>query len=225
MGACLASVKVLGVGSLGLLSSSLVYQCWQTIPGLISALSNAPLKSKAELSKTKDKVITTRLTNAVLGGVSCVLFGLAYVYSPNSEKHPYLLYAGLIGPLSLASLYQYNFSKADDVEEPAQPAPQNDKPQQKPEVTQAEPDDISRSYIHVSEDESSAISTPTTTVPNSPQLVVDDKIDEEVNQALIKKEFMLDLENIGYSFKVGSVVSGFGFLLSVIGIVGDYYML
>jgi autophagy-related protein 33 len=192
---------------------------------LINSLSNVPLKSEAELVKTKEKVITSRFGNAVVGGVSCVLFGLAYIYSPSTERHPYLLYAGLIGPLSLASLYQFNFSKPADVEKPEQPAPQNDKPQQKPEVTQAEPDDISGSYIHVSEDESSAISTPTTTVPNSPQLVVDDRIDDEVNQALIKKECVMDLENIAYSFKVGSIVSGFGFLLSVVGIVGDYYML
>ncbi|WLF79461.1 hypothetical protein PVL30_003216 [Lodderomyces elongisporus] len=108
-GTCINTIKLLGFGSLGLLTSSIIYQSIQNIPQLIHQLNSIYQFNVAQLnqqiSKTKAFVFGTRIVNGLLTGFSTLFFSLAFKYSVVDEKHPYLLYAAIGAPLSLIGLY------------------------------------------------------------------------------------------------------------------------
>ena len=91
-------------------------------------------------------------------------------------------------------------------------------------------DDLTKSYIHVSDEESS-VSTPSSSAPGSPQttasatkdLEQELSIEEEVEQALRKKEHVHDLRSIAAAQVYGGGVAFVGFALGLIGLVGDIY--
>lgn len=238
--AFVGAIKIIGVGSLGLLSGSLIYQSLETIPQWISQINKYSYDDGFinRLISIKLDVNTNRIINIVLGGLSSCLFGLSYISSSIHEKHPYLLYLSLIGPLTLGTLYYYNFNNFQKISSKLALEQENSKfekqavkseqDSQKLDPDLLVSDDLGKSYIHVSEDESTT-STPSISSPSSPKIsdggyTEDLKIDQEINQTLIKREFINDLQNMEASYYIGSSISGLGFLLSLVGIVGDYYM-
>lgn len=95
---------------------------------------------------------------------------------------------------------------------------------EKPEV-----DNLGLSYIHVSED--SSTSTPTASVPGSPLPAAataassSSLVEEEVDYALNKKAYVLDLEVLKRSNTIAAGVAATGLFIGTIGIVGEqlYY--
>ncbi|EGV62165.1 hypothetical protein CANTEDRAFT_95056, partial [Yamadazyma tenuis ATCC 10573] len=103
-GTCVNSIKIIGVGSLGLLSGSLAYQSIKLIPQLIEEVSSSVSNA------TYSNIRLGKFISRVLVGLSTTCFYLAYKYSPGNEKHPYLLYALVGGILS----YGYTFTTRPD---------------------------------------------------------------------------------------------------------------
>lgn len=260
MGYCIASVKIIGVGSLGLLSASLTYKSMQTIPLLISDLSKNIYSSspssasiKSYVNKVEELIVRSRFVNLVLGSVSSAMLALAFKSSPPGAKHPYLIYAALGAPLTIAGLYYkaYKYEQkllGREIERLAIPATEEakaiaDEEISKDEVEKEEDDvvnvasdteSLGKSYVHVSDEESSSstTSTPTSTAANSPKISAKPdteqpsfSIEDEVESALAKKEFINDLENIKSSYIIGTAISGTTFLISLVGLIGDYYLL
>lgn len=108
------------------------------------------------------------------------------------------------------------------------------------EKSDDEAESLGKSYIHVSD--SSSNSTPNSTTPSSPKsaqhpeaetpqlLSISEAtkeltIEEEVENALFKKEFISDLQKVKSGYLVGSSITGLGFLMVVVGIIGDTYFL
>lgn len=96
---------------------------------------------------------------------------------------------------------------------------------------------LGKSYIHVSDEESSSnTSTPNSSAPSSPkqqssETVSIDKLDkelsieEEVENALYKKEYINDLLKVKSGYLIGSTITGLGFFMVVVGIIGDSFFL
>lgn len=89
---------------------------------------------------------------------------------------------------------------------------------------------LGKSYIHVSDSLSSS-STPSTTSPNSPQQQATDihpttsAIEQEVEEALSKKEYINNLETVKKSYKTAFTISSAAFVVSAIGLVGDFFFI
>ncbi|KAI3404479.1 hypothetical protein KGF56_002671 [Candida oxycetoniae] len=106
---CISTIKLLGLGSLGLLTTSIIYQSIQNIPQLIDGINSIYQLNLSTLNhqilKTKQYILGSRIINGVLTGLSTLFFSLAFKYSAVDEKHPYLIYAAIGAPLSLFGLY------------------------------------------------------------------------------------------------------------------------
>lgn len=246
MGTCVTVIKLIGFSSLGLLSGSLTYLSIQAIPDLITQLNNQVSVSAASATSILDSIAqnltVSKISNVLLTAISSGMFYLAYKYSPPLEKHPYLIYSGLGAPLAIAALYVQGLSadgaiakrstartaklsRKNTVAEPAaaEPAP----PKKDDE------DALGKSYIHVSDDSLSNTLTPGSSAPGSapgspPSSAVEpttSTIEDEVEDALSKKEYVHDLETLKGAYTLALAVAGAGAAVCTIGLVGDYYFL
>lgn len=217
-GTCITTIKLVGVGSLGLLTGSLALQAVNVIPELIRELNIKLESGYSNLNVLKyGKYVNTGLLHL---GVGCLY--LAYNYSPVNEKHPYLIYSILGGIIGFGYTYYQTWNYEKSIETFEIPKPQN------VGVVQIEKeDDLSKSYIHVSDDDSSTTnSTAPNLTPNSPNptLDTDANIDTEINLTLYKKETIKNLENIQANYYIGAGLFAFTFLISSVGLVGDFVM-
>ncbi|KAK6197536.1 Chromodomain-helicase DNA-binding protein [Scheffersomyces amazonensis] len=304
-GACIAGVKIIGVASLGLLTTSLTYQSIETIPLIINDLIKSvnPLSNGSVISNKLDSIrsiiLNSRLLNLAFSGLTFAFFTMGYHYSDPSGKHPYLLYAAFGAPLTIGSVYYQAYKYEEKIlklqqetkakkiskqkksqshkekhpqsvvksEVPSIQTPQTKSVESSAVDIQSENDheqhdDLGKSYIYVSDGSSSASSvssTPNASVPNSPQVThqtgdeeINDEsqhkqqeqqeetlekqdnepkedssesIDNEIEVALTKKEFIKDLQELKSSYIIGSTISGFSLFIATIGLIGDYYLL
>lgn len=242
MGTCVTVIKLVGFSSLGLLTSSLTYQSFQTIPELIRRLNNqvsiGAASASVVLSAAATNVLVSRAANVLLASLLSALFATAYRYSPPSAKHPYLLYSAFGAPVALLSLYSSAASAETRIvkRSRARSARLAEKKKKTPVVAPAVADDdesqLGKSYIHVSDDSLSNTSTPGSSTPGSPAQTATETvepttsaIEQEVEDALSKKEYVHDLERLQSAYTVASSVAGVGFAVCTIGMVGDYYFL
>lgn len=95
-------------------------------------------------------------------------------------------------------------------------------------TNEAHDDDLGKSYIHVSdEDSTSTSSTPSQSVATSPKpesKPESNDIEDEVNLTLFKKEMKISYINLKSIYLTGAGCFGFTFLISTIGIIGDFMM-
>lgn len=230
-GTCIATVKFVGVTSLGLLTSSLVYESIKLIPGLINGLKlKVSTLTNDGANAIKSTLQATRIANLTFGSLASGLFALAYKCSPQSEKHPYLIYSALGAPIAIITIayngYKYEQSLANRTnsikERKTEPL--------SPIASESNADDsssqLAKSYIHVSdEEESSSLSTPMPSSPGSPKLEANASVEEDAEDTLVKKQIIHELSNIRSSYVYGSFISGTAFLLSIVGLFGDYLFL
>lgn len=243
-GTCIATVKIIGVSSLGLLSSSLAYQTTRGIPLILDNLKIriSALADMDILATIKQLIYIARVNYLTLGSLASGLLALAYRASPANEKHPYLIYLALGAPLAiLSALYRgYNEEKSliNRVKGGENLRSRKERKQTKTkegedESEEAKGDDslIGRSYIHISDEDSSLTSTPAGSTPNSPRTNSVDSLEhelsiqEEIENSLAKKEVIRNLEGLKDNYLIGTYVSGFAFLLGTIGLIGDYFLL
>lgn len=232
-GTCSTSLKVIGITSLGLLGGSLSFQGAKGIPELIRNINSRSLP--VDVQESARKIHIGGAVSVVLSALASAALLLIYRAAPVTEKHPYLIYSALSAPISVGvSLYMSwkqqkrvvcgarGQKRAQEVMKASAKAAQTQKSGSK--------DDLGNSYIHVSDEDSSSLSTPSSTAPGSPDTVAAAKdleqelsIEEEVEQALRKKEHVHDLRTIATALVYGSGVAFFGFALGLVGIVGDIY--
>lgn len=242
MGTCVTVIKLIGFSSLGLLSGSLTYLSIQAIPDLITRLNNQVSITAASATSILDSIsqnlTISKISNVLLTAISSGMFYLAYKYSPPLEKHPYLIYSGLGAPLAIAALYVQGssadgaiakrstvrtakLSKKNTVAEPAVAEPVAPK--------KDDEDALGKSYIHVSDDSLSNTLTPGSSAPGSPPSSAVEPttctIEDEVADALSKKEYVHDLETLKGAYTLALAVAGAGAAICTIGLVGDYYFL
>lgn len=212
------AIKIIGVGSLGLLTSSLAYQSIKQIPQLINQVE---IYDKDVYENLK---LNGRL-NKVLAGLASASFYLAYKFSPINAKHPYLIYA-LVGTVVS---YGYTFvNSMEDVRKVRKfKAPKASGKEAKPVKTEEEIDELGKSYIHVSDEESTSTSTPSGSAPNSPITKANNEnedIEYEINLALFKKEIKNCLLRIKQNYLVSASGAGVSLLLATVGIIGETFM-
>ena len=191
-GTCVNTIKLLGLGSLGLLTSSLIQQSVQNIPNLITQLnaiySLNVITLNSKITEVKSYLFSSRVVNGLLTGLSTLFFTLAYKYSPIDEKHPYLVYAAIGAPLTLFGLYYKAWGYEDKIlskqdvsvfkkgssSKTSSHAPSSvvsvDDDEDEPQVISkvSSVDELGRSYVHLSDE--SGLSTPTSSQLASPQI-------------------------------------------------------
>lgn len=228
----IASVKLVGVSSLGLLAGALSYQAYTGIPTLIRELSlhvNSLLQLNV-IERALAAITSIRVASVTLGGLASAAFAVAFRVSPPKAKHPYLIYAALGAPVALISAYYKSHAyEARLIEQGAYlRRTRNAVPRASADedVAILDDDSLGKSYIHVSDGDEE---TPGTTPSGSPvaidQLQQELSIEEEVENALHKKELSSELEHIQFGYYIGSAVTSVSFVIATIGLIGDYYLL
>ena len=248
-GTCIATVKIIGVTSLGLLTSSLTCKSIQGIPELIKEANyNVNRESEVDLFSSAVSLIKRcRISLAALGTLATSSFALAFTTSTASCQHPYLIYSALGAPLAIAAVYLRSYASERKVLQQANAVNNKEKTQsgsehvsgKKHKVSQRDDDHTSEddgriglSYIHVSDDETATpVSTSSSSTSHSAgeseheNFQQDLEINKEVETALHKKELVHVLSNLKHSYITGASVAGFGFFIASIGLIGEYYVL
>lgn len=229
---CITVIKVLGASSLGLLTSSLAYQSIQSIPLLINQLNARANFNFAEISAgVRSKITWTRVINVVAGVLSAGLLSVAFKYSSPKDKHPYIIYSALSAPLALLGTYYQSYGyETKLLRKKGVPRPHSATTDPVVVSEESDQESLGKSYIHVSDEDSLTVSTPASSTPNSPQTAAQDLehellIEEEVENALYKKEYVNDLDGLRSGYLIGSLVLGVGLFMAVVGIIGDTYFL
>lgn len=248
-GTCIATVKVIGVTSLGLLTSSLTCKSIQEIPELIKEANyNVHSESEVDLfSSAVNLIKRCRISLATLGTLATSSFALAFTSSCASSQHPYLIYSALGAPLAIAAVYLRSFASERKVLQQASVVNNKERMQSKSEQVSKKKQKVSQrgndhaseddghlglSYIHVSDDETATpVSTSSSSTSNSTRegeranFQQDLEINKEVEAALHKKELVHVLSNLKHSYITGASVAGFSFFIASIGLIGEYYIL
>lgn len=240
-GTCSTTLKVIGVTSVGLLGSSLSFQGMKAIPNMIRNINSGETAIDFQLAARTIRFGDA--ISAILTGLTSVALLLIYRAAPVSEKHPYLIYTALAAPVSMGLFWYKSWKnqkrvlrgacaerRKRTVATSAAEAGAAGAGATRTGATGAGKDDLAKSYIHVSDEESS-VSTPSSSAPGSPQtaasaakeLEQELSIEEEVEQALRKKEHVHDLRSIAAAQVYGSGVAFVGFALGLVGLVGDVY--
>ncbi|KAK6882478.1 hypothetical protein K4I79_004689 [Candida tropicalis] len=218
-GTCITTIKLLGVGSLGLLTSSIIYQSLSGLPDLIHQF-NAQFNSSSidffnkKLDALKKNIFNNRLINGVLAALTSGLFTMAFKYSPVHEKHPYLVYASIGAPLSLIGLYYKNWkyeqkilakkavdlsstsNKAQDKSSKSKSDAADGEEEEAEVISKVESADslLGKSYVHLSDE--SGLSTPNASQPSTPKVQPKEEEQEHVEKSPEEIEVDKEVENI-----------------------------
>lgn len=208
MGKCLTIAKLVGIGSIGISSSTFLLSSLACVPDIIREI-----KDSKEFEDDISKVITTlRLGFWGLGSLSTYLLYEAYVRSPIYGKHPYLLYAAFTFPIAL--IYNYYFSFNDE---------QKLLSNSDNSVTYKKEKKIVEKVITPEEDTSPLDNSVYNDLGSREPKV--EKTEVEVNVPIISNlsfdEYKSLLESINQSHLITGLILGAGFLLGCVGYVGD----
>jgi autophagy-related protein 33 len=162
-----------------------------TLPTLLD-LPSATSASRAFASLTSSSVVQLR----VLAGLSASSFFLAYVLSPRSQKHPYLLWTTLFvtGSAFTDSILPLFVTKPTTSPKVVKPKDRKGKGRQ-----------MDASYEVLGHDS------------NSEGTMSGEEMEEEVNGEEVRQQ----MEGYKLSQIVRTAVAGLGFAMSVVGIWGD----
>jgi len=186
-----STLKFVGSISLGLLTGLSYTLSTLTLPTLLT------LPSATSASRAFTNLTTLSLTHLrALAGISSSSFLLAYLLSPRSQKHPYLLWTAL-------------FVAGSGVTDLILPASLKTttpvRPSQKPRDRKGKGRQMDASYEVLGHDS------------NSEGTMSGEDMDEEVNGEEVRQQ----MEGFMTGQIVRTVVAGLGFAMSVIGIWGD----
>ncbi|KAG9237092.1 hypothetical protein BJ875DRAFT_481616 [Amylocarpus encephaloides] len=188
-----STLKFVGVCSLGLLTGVSYTLSALTLPSLLT-LSSASTASNAFTNLTK--LSLTHLRG--LAGISSGSFLLAYILSPRSQKHPYLLWT---------TLFVAGSGISDFLLRPAQPPSSSDasaaKQRERKSKGKRRQMDASYEVVGASDRESEVSS--------------EEMDGEDVNGEQVR----VLMEAFAMSHIVRTAISGLAFALSIVGVWGD----
>lgn len=210
MGTCLTISKLVGIGSLGIPTANYIYSAEVVIPKI--------LKGDVTSDESK-KQITSLIVRARglfwgAGSLASFLFYESFKCAPPELKHPYLIYSALIVPIGLL----YNYYNLYDTEQALV-----DSSEGKP-LTEYKT--VKKTVAEPAEEESSPLDNSSygdLGKPQTKEKVVEEKVPVEVPAKVLTadetKAKLLELKK-GYLYS-GAIV-GLGFLLSLVGYLGEY---
>ncbi|KAG0650658.1 Autophagy-related 33 [Hyphodiscus hymeniophilus] len=186
-----STLKFVGSISLGLLTGLSYSLSSLTIPTLLD-LPSATGASRAFANLTSSSVLQLR----TLASVSASSFFLAYLLSPRSQKHPYLLWTTLFVTASVFTdtVLPYVVSKPSAVPRVVKTKDRKGKGRQ-----------MDASYEVLGHDS------------NSEGTMSGEELEEEVNGEEVRQQ----MEGFKMSQMIRTAVAGLGFAMSVVGIWGD----
>ncbi|CAI5758990.1 unnamed protein product [Candida verbasci] len=244
-GTCINVIKLIGLGSLGLLTTQLNYEFFNIIPNVINNITNnistttttttnnnynSNSSTNKSLFTIKNQIINSRIVQGILNLISTASFITAYNYSSVTEKHPYLIYASI--PASLIYLIYHNYQIEEKLLQKSAKSNTTTNTTNDIKPIKSKTQKLSDSvddFVHLSESgdttpeltNSESEDQPTTTNKTKEEL----EIDQEIENTLLQKEINIDLKKIENGYKVGSIISGASFLIATIGLIGDFYLL
>jgi hypothetical protein len=210
MGKCLTIVKLVGIGSLGVSSGIYLLSSWKYIP---KTINNS--KTVEQLKQKISKFITNlRLSFWSLGSLSTYLLYQAYTRSPSYGKHPYLIYAALTFPIASIFNYYYSFNNEQKL------------------ITDAEEKIIYRTEkkiikdVQNPEEETSPLDNSVyNDLGHQSPKITEREVDVEVPHLskveLAEETYKSILSNLNTHYLYSGIILGTGFILGVIGYVGD----
>ncbi|QPG76858.1 hypothetical protein FOA43_004252 [Brettanomyces nanus] len=214
MGKCLTIVKLVGIGSLGIAGANFLYSAKALIPHLL-VLDN--LRSETTKKQITDLIVKTRSVFWSLGALATFLFYEAFKCSPPAGKHPYLIYTSLIAPLGLVYNYYWVFDSEARLLESSSSEPKITYKKVKKLVKVKKPAQAEKSPL-----DNSVYSD----LGNVPVVEEEVEVEEEVPvhqepTALSNTQTKHELSNLKIGYTYSSFITGFGFILSIIGFIGD----
>lgn len=210
MGKCLTIVKLVGIGSLGLSSSLFLYSSQIQVPELLKS-SGSPT---AEFKNKLTSIITIiRGQFWSLGSIASYLLYQAYTNSPSYGKHPYLIYAALSFPIALAYNYYSTFTNEQKILNNTEE-----------ETTYTTETRVVKETVPQPEETSNLDNSNYNILGESPK-VVEKEVQVEVPTvkkiALTEATLNSILPSILESYYNSGAILGAGFLLGLIGYIGD----
>jgi hypothetical protein len=210
MGTCLTVIKIVGTTSLGLYAGAVATNL-TNYEILIHVLhsANASTLNRAN-AVIKDKLKTTGRLLTTLGTVATSAFLLAYTQAPSVLKHPYLIYASLVAPISglvYVALAKNDLVKYCQLEKLIQ---QQKKKQPKEAV-------VSELDNSVYKDLGDVLTT-----SDEDERAEDGEIEQEVEFHLSQKTAQQTLERLHLGDQINAVLATTGFIITTIGLYGDH---
>ncbi|TAQ89535.1 hypothetical protein B7494_g2140 [Chlorociboria aeruginascens] len=190
----ISTLKFVGTISLGLLTGVSYTLSTLTLPTLLTL----PTASSASRAFTNLTTLSLHHLDS-LAGVSSISFFLAYILSPRSQKHPYLIWASLFSASSAFGLTDYILSqtRTKKVTSPRDSKAKRD--------TKGKGRQMDASYEVLGDS-------------NSEGTASSDELEEGI---LNGEEVREQMEEFVMSQALRTAVAGLGFAMSVIGIWGD----
>lgn len=219
MGVCLAATKVIGTTALGIYTG-VVTSNITNYDILIHVLQSTTISNFNEFnSNLQSKLKTNSVLLGVLGGISSVAFQLSYFKAPLRAKHPYLIYASLVLPLSsiiygiLTRGELIKYFKLDEVIKSFKKDEASENSVKEKAVKENVRSELDNSIYKDLGDDSSS---------NEGGQQEDDEISKEVEIHLSKTSLEQLLGKLNLANKIVGGVSFIGFVIASIGIYGDF---
>lgn len=203
-------VKLVGIGSLGLSSSAYLYSAW-ILPKIAE---NTSITYDSLKEKVTTHITSLRLSFWSLGSIASYLFYQAYAKSPSYGKHPYLIYAALSFPIALIYNYYFAFTKEQSLlnnEETKIIYHTETKTVKEVEAPEQEKSPLDNSVYNDLGNNTPKVS----------EREVEVQVPTESKVELAEETFKSLLATVNQSYVYTSGILGAGFILSVIGYVGD----
>ncbi len=216
MGVCLAVTKVIGTTTLGIYTGIITSNI-TNYDILIHVLQSTSISNFNEFnSNLKAKLQKNSILLGLLGGVSSLAFQLSYFKAPLRSKHPYLIYASLVLPLSsiiYGILTRGELIKYFKLDEVINSFKNNEDGNTVKKVKENVRSELDNSVYKDLGDDSSS---------NEGGQQEDDEISKEVEIQLNKTSLEQLLGKLNLANKIVGGVSFIGFVIASVGIYGDF---
>lgn len=240
------SLKIMGLTSLGFLSFSFGYQSLNNVSNMIKEFQ---INLKQSLTSNSLKQILSRILKTINQSLTCFLgLGLAssvfllsaFIYAPSNKKHPYLLYTSS-GTFVLLSVLCRRLLKIEKNirKKKVDTDQKNQLVNKSTECNElnVKKTDCDSNLIQISEFETESQSGSLKKInddckdisvqsnDHSPSSSLEsNKIKNEVESVLMRKDIVKDLTRIKDSYSLASIISAAVFIMGFIGLIGDYYL-
>ncbi|CDR36352.1 CYFA0S01e00760g1_1 [Cyberlindnera fabianii] len=222
MGTCLAVIKVIGTTSLGLFAGTVVTMTSgsEILKHVLLSSSGSVTLSDQSYGLVKKQITWFGAVLAALGTISTTAFQLAYTSAPRSMKHPYLIYASLVFPVSAGVYYGisgralknwYGFKGLLQEQGKKKKQDEDAVVQKKADKKQVVSDLDNSIYKDLGE-----------TSADEAANAEDEEIEAEVEAHLNERSAIDALNKVQLGNKIVSALSTLGFVVATIGIYGDF---